>query len=108
MSQLHTDVDAKHLAELLRRASRMTFCARIVARCAALGLLCGALFLVRPASAQAITYTPCASLSAQVTVSNSVDPGYVGLYKYVVTVAWNVGAHDPSHVDLLLALNDRG
>ncbi len=84
----------------------MTPCARLVSRSAALALLCGALLLPRPARAQAIVYTPCQQLSAQVAVSNAVDPGFVGLYKYTITVAWNVGSHDPSHVDLLIGLND--
>jgi len=82
----------------------MTSCARIVTRCAALLLLCGALFfaLAHPAQAQ----TPCPTLTSQVTVATSSDPGFVGLYKYTVTLTWDVGTHDPSHVDVLVGLND--
>jgi len=84
----------------------MTLCVRFVLRSAAVALLCGALLSTRPAPAQSITFTPCQQISAQVAVTSSTDPGFVGLYKYTVTVAWNVGTHDPSHVDVLIGLND--
>jgi len=84
----------------------MTRCARFVARSAALGVLCCALLLARPAHAQSIVYTPCQQLTAQVAVSSSLDPGFVGLYKYTVTLTLNVGTHDPSHIDVLIGLND--
>jgi hypothetical protein len=75
-------------------------------RSAALGLFCGALSLAHPALAQGITYTPCPQMSAQIAVAPSLDAGFAGLFKYTITVAWNVGSHDPSHVDLLIGLND--
>src|SRR6266853_476880 len=84
----------------------MTLCARLLTRSAALAMLCGALFLARPAAAQTIVYTPCPTMSANVAVTNPSDPGFPGLFKYTLTVTWGVGAHDPSHLDILLGLND--
>ena len=71
-----------------------------------LALLCGALFLTRPSDAQSITYTPCPTMNAQVVVTSPNDPGFSGLYKYTLTVTWDVGVHDPSHLDILVGLND--
>jgi len=84
----------------------MTLCARTIARSAALVMLGGALFMPRPSHAQAITYTPCPTISAHVAATNAVDPAHVGLYKYTITVTWDVGSHDPSHLDLLVGLSD--
>lgn len=84
----------------------MTLCARTFMRSAALAMLGGAIFVSRPAPAQAITYTPCPTMSAHVAVTNAVDPAHVGQYKYTITVTWDVGTHDPSHLDLLIGLND--
>jgi len=84
----------------------MNLCARSLSRSAALAVLCGALFLTRPSDAQSITYTPCASMSAQVVATSPNDPGFPGLYKYTLTVTWDVGVHDPSHVDILIGLTD--
>src|SRR5262249_48701586 len=80
-------------------------CARNVTRSAALAVLGGALFLARPAVSSPV-YTPCPQLSAQVVVTTSQDPGFVGLHKYTVTLTWDVGTHDPSHVDVIIGLND--
>jgi len=84
----------------------MTLCARLLTRSAALALLCGAFLVARPLDARSITYTPCPTISAQVAVANPSDPAFPGLYKYTLTVTWDVGTHDPSHVDILLGLND--
>ena len=84
----------------------MISCARIAARCAAVVVLGGALFVTLPSTAHSIVYTPCPTLSAQVVVSTPNDPGFIGLYKYTVTLSWDVGTHDPSHVDVLVGLTD--
>src|SRR5262245_43879395 len=64
-------------------------------------LLCSGLALslvASPAAAQCVSGT--------VAVSVSSDPGFVGLYKYCVTVQWSLGVHDMSHLDVFLGLPD--
>jgi hypothetical protein len=59
----------------------------------------------RPAEAQA-AYPPCLLVNAQITATNATEAPYVGLYKYTVSVTWDVGRHDPSHLDVLIGLQD--
>ena len=59
----------------------------------------------REARAQ-IVHTPCAYLSAQSTAQSVTSGPYAGQYKYTITITWDVGVHDPSHLDVLIGLNN--
>lgn len=61
--------------------------------------------LVSPASAQA-PHVPCPTATAQSSAQFMVSGPYIGYYKYTITMTWDVGVHDPSHVDILVGLAD--
>src|SRR5882672_7895839 len=106
MTRPHTDVDARHLA-------------RTPAECVPDESLCSLAFAKRRACRavrRAFSDPPvgrpehhvhaAASMSAQVVATSPNDPGFPGLYKYTLTVTWDVGVHYPSHVDILIGLTD--
>ena len=59
--------------------------------------------LARTAEAQ-IPHVPCPVLSAQSTAEYVTSGEFGGNYRYTITLTWDVGRHDPSHVDILVGL----
>jgi hypothetical protein len=63
---------------------------------------CAALFYATTATAQ--THVPCPVLNATSTAEYQLTGPYVGNWRYTIQVAWDVGRHDPSHVDVIIGL----
>jgi hypothetical protein len=87
--------------------SLRTFIVRIAAtRVFRSAVFAGALIAALPHPARAQVFTPCPLIDARVTAVPSYEPGFLGHYKYTLTVAWDVGRRDPGHLDLLLELSE--
>ncbi len=69
-------------------------------------LVAAAMIAALAGLARAQAYTPCVLVDARVSVATSYEPGLLGTYRYTLTVTWDVGWHDPSHLDFLLGLNE--
>ena len=83
----------------------MTRIRHTLAYCSAVALLVTALGFTRTAQAQT-SRPPCPLLNAQSTVQSVTTGPYAGLYKYTITITWDVGVHDPSHLDILIGLDN--
>ena len=59
---------------------------------------CAALLFATTATAQ--THVPCPVLNATSTAEYQLAGPYVGTWRYTIQIAWDVGRHDPSHVDV--------
>ena len=64
---------------------------------------CAAL-LVSTASAQ--THEPCPVLTATSTSVFQLSGPYVGTWRYEIQLAWDVGRHDPGHIDVIVGLTN--
>jgi len=83
----------------------MTRIRHTLAYWSAVAVMVIALGFTRTAEAQT-TRPPCPFLSAQSTVQSVTTGPYAGLYKYTITITWDVGVHDPSHLDILIGLDN--
>jgi hypothetical protein len=82
---------------------KTSFLGRLAAALSA-ALIGIALAGTRPALAQ--THVPCPVLSAQSTAEYQTGGTYGGNWRYTITLSWDVGRHDPSHVDILIGLTN--
>ena len=83
----------------------MTRTRHTLAYWSAVALLVTALGFTSTAEAQT-SHPPCPALSAQCTAQWVSTGPYAGLYKYTLTLTWDVGVHDPSHLDILVGLDN--
>ncbi len=83
----------------------MTQTRRSLAHWTTLAVLACALTFTHDAQAQT-TRPPCPLLSAQSTVVRMASGPFAGLYQYTISITWDVGRHDPSHLDLIIGLDN--
>lgn len=70
-----------------------------------LALLAGVLAIAPAAQAQT-SRPPCPLLNAQSTALRMTTGPYAGLYRYTIAITWDVGVHDPSHIDVIIGLDN--
>jgi hypothetical protein len=67
-------------------------------------LLLTPIFMTADASAQ--TNAPCPVLAAQSTAEYVTSGVYGGNYRYTISLTWDLGRRDPTHLDILVGLRD--
>ena len=70
------------------------------------GAVAFVLFAGLALSAASPQFVRAECVSGEVVAEMATEPGYQGLYKYTLTVTWDLDRHDLSHLDFFLELQN--